>query len=67
MILHVQYSNYHYDYVDNRTLDRPLAGRSIRQFYRPSEKKWVNVFFDPVRGMGGYYHGINRRKFQKAL
>jgi hypothetical protein len=67
MILHVQYDNFHYDFVDTRTLDRLLAGKGIRHFYRPSEKKWVDVSFDLIRGMGGHYLGINRRQFHKAV
>ena len=66
MILHVQYKNFYYDYVDTAALDRLLAGKSIRQFFRPSEKRWVDVSLDPIRGNGGHYLGVNRRQFHKA-
>ena len=62
MILHVQYRNLDYDYVDTRTLDSLLEDEGIRRFYRPSEKRWVNVYRDPIRGMGGVYSGPSRRK-----
>jgi hypothetical protein len=62
MILHVQYRTLDYDYVDTRTLNRLLEDDGLRLFYRPSEKRWVNVFNEPVRGMGGDYSGPNRRK-----
>jgi hypothetical protein len=67
MILHVQYKNFYYDYVDILTLDRLLEGKSIRQFYRPSEKRWIDVSLDPIRGRGGRYQGVNRRQFQKTV
>jgi hypothetical protein len=62
MMLRVHYSDFTYDYVDTRTLDRLLEGESLRGFYRPSERKWVNVSRDPVRGTGGHYVGPDRRQ-----
>jgi hypothetical protein len=62
MMLRVQYQNFTYDYVDTQTLDRLLVGKSLRQFYRPSEKSWINVFHDLIRGIGGDYSGPNRRQ-----
>ncbi len=50
MTLHVQYRNGTYDYVHNRSLDRLIEENLIRQFYRPSEKRWIDVETDPVRG-----------------
>ena len=62
MILHVQYQDYHYDYVNAETLDRLLAANEIRGFYRPSEKRWIDVNCDPIRGSGGRYSGPDRRQ-----
>ena len=62
MILHVQYRNLCYDYVNTHTLDILLEDENIRQFYRPSEERWVNVYRDPIRGLGGNYSGPNRRQ-----
>ncbi len=64
MILHVQYQNYRYDLVDAQTLDRLLAADEIRGFYRPSEKRWIDVDRDPTRGSGGTYSGPERRQPQ---
>ena len=50
MTLHVQYKNGKYDYVDNHTLDTLIDEDLILQFYRPSERKWIDVETDPVRG-----------------
>ena len=66
MMLHVQYENHSYDYVDTDTLDRLLAGKGIRQFYRPSEQRWIHVDHGPIRGLGGDYSGPNRRQQHKA-
>ena len=62
MVIHVQYQNYNYDFVDTQTLDRLLARKEIRGFYRPSEERWVDVSCDPVRGSGGKYSGPDRRR-----
>ena len=62
MILHVQYQDNRYDFVDAETLDRLLASNEIRGFYRPSEKRWVDVSRDPIRGSGGRYSGPDRRQ-----
>ena len=61
MMLHVQYRNNHYDFVNTQTLDRLLAEKEIRKFLRPSEGKWVDVDAGPTRGLGGRYSGPNRR------
>ncbi len=62
MMLQVQYYNYKYDFVNTQTLDRILRKKEIRQFYRPSEGKWIDVKRDPIRGMGGNYSGPDRRE-----
>ena len=66
MILHVQYEDLHYDYVDTHALDKLLAEKSVLEFYRPSEKRMVNVYHDPIRGMGGFYSGLDRRQPRKT-
>jgi hypothetical protein len=62
MLLHVQYDNDSFGYVDGATLDRLLLGKTVKQFYRPSEKRWVNVYRAPIRGFGGDYSGFDRRQ-----
>jgi len=62
VLLYVQYQDYSYDVVDAHTLDKLLAGKNLRQFYRRSEERWVNVYRDPIRGLGGNYPGANRRQ-----
>ncbi len=63
MIIHIQYRDKKYDYVDSRFLESLIQEKTIRQFFRPSEKKWVHIDLDPVRGRGGKpYGGLERRQ-----
>jgi hypothetical protein len=63
MLIRVQYQDGTYGDVDARTLDRLLLGKTLKQFYRPSEGRWVDVYRDPIRGLGGDYSGPGRRQF----
>ena len=62
MMIYVQYQDHSYDVVDGPTLDRLLLGKAVRQFYRRSEERWVNVYRDPIRELEGDYTGPNRRQ-----
>ena len=58
MMLRVQYRNEHYDYVDTHNLDRLLVeGNTLRKFFGASERRWVNIYHDPIRGVSGYHIG----------
>ena len=61
MIIHVQYQNYHYDFVDVETFERLLTEKEIRGFYRASERRWVDISSDHLRGTEGNYSGPERR------
>jgi len=52
-----------FDYVPTDLLGTMITRDEITHFYRPSEKKWVSIKFDPVRGTGaeGSYQGPERR------
>jgi hypothetical protein len=67
MMLRVQYQNSRYDYVDAHTLDKLITRKGIRQFYRPSEERWVNVASDPIRGLRGAFSGFDRRHPYSAI
>jgi hypothetical protein len=47
--------------ASRQLLDELLASNKIIQFYRESEKRWVTVGIDAIRGMGGSYDGPERR------
>ncbi len=67
MTIHIQYKNDKYDYVDSHTLDNLIERSEIKQFYRFSEKKWVRVGIDSIRGTGvGGYAGPERRHARRA-
>jgi hypothetical protein len=66
MILHVQYQDLNFDYVAPHILDDLITGKNLQRFYRPSEERWVNVFSDPIHGVGGDYSGPDRRQRQEA-
>jgi hypothetical protein len=61
MVLHIQYQNNKFDYVNSAILDKLINARRIKRFYRPSEEKWVIIGIDPIRGNGGDYEGQERR------
>lgn len=62
MVLHVQYQNEKYDYIGAHILDKLLDKESLVGFFRPSEKRWVNIYHDRIRGEGGDYLGSDRRQ-----
>ncbi len=60
--IYVQYRNHRYDVVEACWLDKLIADKKLRRFYRRSEERWVNVDSDPIRGPGGDYSGPERRQ-----
>lgn len=53
--------DYGFDYVTSDLLDSLIKKDEITHFYRPSERRWINIKLDPVRGNGGGYQGPERR------
>lgn len=50
-------------YPDTRDLlDVLITQDEIIHFYRPSEKRWINIRLDPVRGRAGCHQGPERRR-----
>ncbi|MBN2180145.1 MAG: hypothetical protein JW743_12055 [Deltaproteobacteria bacterium] len=67
MLIRVQYNNDGYDYLLGGILNQQLAQKKIKRFYRPSEKRWVTVGVDHIRGMGvSEYDGPERRGMHPA-
>ena len=50
-----------FDYVSGDLLEALIRKDAITHFFRPSEKRWVSIIFDPVRRGGGWYQGPERR------
>jgi hypothetical protein len=63
MFLHVQFCDYRHDFVETHELDKLIELRQIKQFYRPSEGRWIDIGLDQVRRSGGHYAGPERRRF----
>jgi hypothetical protein len=59
--LAIKYKNNMEDIVPGPMLNQLIAEGSIKQFFRPSEQKWIILGVDKIRGMGGSYEGIERR------
>ncbi|MDP8218798.1 MAG: hypothetical protein P9M03_08740 [Candidatus Theseobacter exili] len=65
--MRVQYKNGWYDYLHDRVFNHEIALKNIRRFYRPSEKRWVTIGVDAIRGMSGVaYDGPERRGIHPA-
>jgi hypothetical protein len=61
--LTVKYKNNLEDIVPAPLLDQLIATDLIKQFYRPSEQRWIILGIDKTRGVGGTYEGLERRSF----
>ncbi len=59
--IRVVYRKKGFDYVPSGLLDVLIRLNEVTHFYRPSEKRWISIKFDPVRGTGGFYRGPERR------
>jgi len=65
--IRVRYRNNREGLVDDVTLNELIIYKKIKQFYRPSEKRWVNIETDPVRRAPRLYNGSERRRRKGIL
>jgi tetratricopeptide (TPR) repeat protein len=61
-LIQVRYRNNREGLIDDVTLNELIQERKIRQFYRPSENRWVDVEKDPVRVKSNGFMGPERRE-----
>ncbi len=62
MIVYVRYPDTKVDYVNSLVLDRLIRDRTITEFFRPSERQWVDIVHGRVRrGTPAAYEGAERR------
>jgi tetratricopeptide (TPR) repeat protein len=61
-LIQVRYRNNREGLIDDVTLNELILARKIRQFYRPSESRWVDVEKDPVRMKSNGFMGPERRE-----
>lgn len=59
--LWIRYANGVSDVVNQKLLDDLIEGNALKEFYRPSESRWVKLGVDMIRGTGGNYLGPDRR------
>jgi hypothetical protein len=57
----IKYKNGVEDIVPAPLLDQLIVSGSVKQFFRPSEQRWITVGMDYTRGLGGSYEGVDRR------
>jgi hypothetical protein len=55
MTVRVRYRDGKYGYVNSARLDELISLNRVKQFYRSSEDRWVNVERDPMRGKVKFY------------
>jgi tetratricopeptide (TPR) repeat protein len=60
-LIQVRYRNNREGAVDDVTLNELILTGKVKQFYRPSEDRWVNVDHDEVRMKANGYAGPERR------
>jgi hypothetical protein len=62
MVLRVKFENDKYDYVSSEVIGDLIRQERIAMFYRPSEKRWIDIRVDAVRQERGiFYIGPERR------
>jgi tetratricopeptide (TPR) repeat protein len=61
-LIQVRYRNNREGLIDDVTLNELIREKKIRQFYRPSESRWVDVEKDPVRVKSNGFMGPERRE-----
>jgi tetratricopeptide (TPR) repeat protein len=66
-LIQVRYRNNREGLIDDVTLNELILERKIRQFYRPSESRWVDVEKDPVRMKPNGFIGPERREARRPV
>ncbi len=64
-LVQIRYQNNREGLVDDVTLNELILSKKVKQFYRPSESRWVDVDYDPVRSKSNDYKGPERRTANK--
>jgi len=59
--IEVEYLDGRHAFIDNHFLQILIDSKRIKRFFRPSEKRWVTIGIDSIRGWGGNYWGFERR------
>ena len=65
-LVQVRYRNNREGLVDDVTLNELILSCKIKQFYRPSESRWVDVDHDSIRAKSNGYKGPERRESNRT-
>jgi len=60
--IEVEYQDGVHAFVDDYFLENLIKANRIKQFYRPSERRWITVGIDPVRSGKSHYCEMERRR-----
>ena len=60
--IEVEYQDGSHAFVDDHSLENLIKSNRIKQFFRPSEKRWITIGIDAVRSSKGNYCGTERRR-----
>jgi hypothetical protein len=66
----VTYQNDTHAFVDDYLLEDLIRSKQIKQFFRPSERRWITIGIDPIRVGKSFYRGKERRRaghFQEMI
>lgn len=64
-LIQIRYWNSREGLVDDIILNELIKQKKVKQFYRPSESRWIDVNKDPVRSKTNNYKGPERRESLK--
>jgi len=60
--IEVKYQNDTHAFVDDYLLEELIKSKQIKQFFRPSEKRWITIGIDRIRIGKTPYWGKERRR-----
>ena len=60
--IEVEYPDGRHAFIDDYLLQGLINSKKIIRFFRPSEKRWINIGMGPVRSWKGNYCGMERRR-----
>ena len=59
--IEVEYQDGSHAFVDDYSLESLIKSNLIKQFFRPSERRWITIGIDAVRSRKCNYCGLERR------
>ncbi len=60
--IEVEYEDGRHMFIDDYLLEGLIKSKQIKQFFRPSQKRWIAIGIGPIRSWKGNYWGMERRR-----